>query len=74
MTPFKSSLAIGAFLLSSASLALAQGPGIAPSGANLPAQTNVQGTAQNPAGSAQSAHAKKKTTKKSKMSKKSTPQ
>ncbi len=73
MAPFKS-LAIGVLLASSASRALAQGPGIGPSGANLPPQTNVQGTAQNPAGSAQATHAKKKTSKKSKMSKKSTPQ
>ncbi len=73
MTPFKN-LAIGVLLVSSASLALAQGPGISSSGANLPPHTNLQGTAQTPAGSAQTTHAKKKTSKRSKMSKKSTPQ
>ncbi len=44
MTP--RSLAVIAMLVGSTSLALAQGPGIAPSGANLPPHTNLQGFAE----------------------------
>ncbi len=40
------SLAVVAMIAGSTSLVLAQGPGIAPSGANLPAQTNLQGFAE----------------------------
>ncbi len=42
------------------SLAFAQGPGIAPNGANLPPQTNTQGTAQSTPSMGQSTHMKKK--------------
>ncbi len=52
-------LAIAVGFVGSTSLALAQGPGIAPNGSNLPPQTNTQGIAASPAGSGQSAHVKK---------------
>ncbi len=52
------SLAIAAMLVGSTSLAIAQGPGIAPSGANLPPHTNLQGLSEAPA-AGPSVHAKK---------------
>ncbi len=55
MTP--RSLAVVAMIVGSTSLALAQGAGIAPSGANLPAQTNLQGFAEPSPGA--SVHVKK---------------
>ncbi len=42
------SLAIAATVVGSTSLAMAQGPGIAPSGAVLPPHTNLQGLSQGP--------------------------
>ena len=69
MTLFKT-IAVGALLLGSASLALAQGAGIAPDSSNLPPQTNpstnaATSGAQTPAGTT----AKKKTAKKAKTTK-----
>lgn len=58
MKMFKA-LAVAAVFVGSTSLALAQGPGIAPNSSNLPTQTGTQGTAQNPAPSAQTTHMKK---------------
>ncbi len=53
-------IALATALVGWTSLAFAQGPGISPSGANLPPQTNTQGFAQPTAGAGQSTHMKKK--------------
>lgn len=52
-------LAVAIALIGSTSLALAQGPGIAPNSSVLPAQSNTQGTAAKSSGPTQSAHMKK---------------
>jgi hypothetical protein len=57
--PTLKTLAIAVAFLGSASLAFAQGPGIAPNGSVLPPQTNPQGPAASPSASSQSAHVKK---------------
>ncbi len=53
-------LAIAVAFIGSTSLALAQGPGIAPNSSVLPPQSNTQGTVASPSGSSQRAvHVKK---------------